>query len=200
MHDCFCVDSNTPNSYEQIRDYLYTELKPIIKQNRTIIFICIGTDRCTGDSLGPLVGYKLHNVKRKNFYIYGTLENPIHSKNIGIILDRIKENFDNPFIIAIDACLGSYHNIGKIFIDYKSIKPGLAVNKDLPAVGDMSITGIVNISGKFEFIVLQNTRLATVMALADTISNGIYHFILKSVGGKKDSTTDMQMQKIFYDN
>ena len=199
MHDCFCVDSNTPNSYEQIRDYLYTELKPIIKENRTIIFICIGTDRCTGDSLGPLVGYKLHNVKRKNFYIYGTLENPIHSKNIGIILDRIKENFDNPFIIAIDACLGSYHNIGKIFIDYKSVKPGLAVNKDLPAVGDMSITGIVNISGKFEFIVLQNTRLATVMTLADTISNGIYHFILKSVGGKKGST-DMQIQKIFYDN
>lgn len=199
MDNCFCVDSNIPNSYEQIRDYLYTELKPIIKENRTIIFICIGTDRCTGDSLGPLVGYKLHNVKRKNFYIYGTLENPIHSKNIGIILDRIKENFDNPFIIAIDACLGSYHNIGKIFIDYKSVKPGLAVNKDLPAVGDMSITGIVNISGKFEFIVLQNTRLATVMSLADTISNGIYHFILKSVGTKK-SSTDMQIQKIFYDN
>ena len=63
----------------------------------------------------------------------------------------------------------------------------------------MSITGIVNISGKFEFIVLQNTRLATVMSLADTISNGIYHFILKSVGTKK-SSTDMQIQKIFYDN
>ena len=43
----------------------------------------------------------------------------------------------------------------------------------------MSITGIVNISGNFEFMMFQNTRLFTVMSLADCISNGIYHFILK---------------------
>ena len=187
MDTCFSVDSNLPNSYESIRDYLYKELRPIIKSNRSIIFICIGTDRSTGDSLGPLIGYKLRSIKRKNIYIYGNLENPIHSKNLIAILDRIKENFENPFIIAIDACLGSFQNIGKIFIDYKPVKPGLAVNKDLPSVGDMSITGIVNISGNFEFMVLQNTRLNTVMNLADTISNGIYHFILKSIGGKSKS-------------
>lgn len=63
--------------------------------------------------------------------------------------------------------------------------PGLALNKNLPPIGNMSITGVVNISGSFEFMVLQNTRLYTVMSLADSISNGIYHFILKSVGGKK---------------
>ncbi|MNI74428.1 hypothetical protein D3C76_1435500 [compost metagenome] len=65
--------------------------------------------------------------------------------------------------------------------------PGLAVNKDLPAVGDLSITGIVNISGNFEFMVLQNTRLFTVMTLADTISKGIYHFAIKAIGGRNNS-------------
>ena len=29
------------------------------KQKAGVIFLCIGTDRSTGDSLGPLVGHKL---------------------------------------------------------------------------------------------------------------------------------------------
>ncbi|KEI09519.1 DUF1256 domain-containing protein, partial [Clostridium novyi] len=57
-----------------------------------------------------------------------------------------------------------------------------AMNKDLPKVGDLSITGIVNISGTLEFMVLQNTRLYTVMYLANIISQGIYHSILKTIG------------------
>ena len=69
-------------------------------------------------------------------------------------------------------------NIGKIFIKDSPLLPGLALNKDLPPVGNMSITGIVNISGQFEFLVLQNTRLYTVMILADVISKAIYHFYL----------------------
>ena len=43
----------------------------------------------------------------------------------------------------------------------------------MPPVGDLSITGVVNISGNLEFIVLQNTRLFTVMSLADCIADGI---------------------------
>lgn len=190
MRSYFSVDSEKPNSFEEIRDYLCKELKPIIISKRPIIFLCIGTDRSTGDSLGPLIGYKLRYIHRKDFYIYGTLANPVHSKNLNIILDRIKENFDNPFIIGIDACLGSFQNVGKVFIDKKPINPGLAVNKNLPPVGEMSITGIVNISGNFEFMVLQNTRLNTVMSLADSISTGIYHFILKSSGSKSSIEED----------
>jgi putative sporulation protein YyaC len=192
MSTCFNVDSTNPNSFVQIRDYLYKELTPIIKSNRSIIFLCIGTDRSTGDSLGPLIGYKLRYLKKKNFYIYGDLTNPIHSKNLEIITSRIYENFENPFIIAIDACLGSFQNIGKVFIDKSPLHPGLAVNKNLPPIGDMSITGIVNISGSFEFMVLQNTRLYTVMTLADCMSAGIYHFILKSLGNNNSSTQDIQ--------
>lgn len=197
MNDDFCIDSNSTNSYCKIRDYLYKELKPIVKENRNIIFLCIGTDRSTGDSLGPLIGYKLRYLKKKNFYIYGTLINPIHAKNLAIILDRIKDNFDDPFIIAIDSCLGCIENIGKIFISKKPLHPGLAVNKDLPPVGDISITGIVNISGSFDFIVLQNTRLATVMSLADSISNGIYHFVLKCSDSKKSSRDFIEDLLIF---
>ena len=179
------IDSLFPTSYIELGEFLYENLKEIINENREIIFICIGTDRCTGDSLGPLVGYKLKSfykeMPKNNIYIYGSLESPVHSKNISNIIDKIKANFDNPFIIAIDSCLGKINNIGKVFVSDNPIFPGLAVNKELPPIGDLSITGIVNISGNYEFIILQNTRLYTVMSLADCISQGIIHFINKAI-------------------
>lgn len=181
MCENFSIDSSSLTAYIKIKDYLLTELQPILNDSRPIVFVCIGSDRSTGDSLGPLVGHKLKYLSKNNIYVYGTLESPIHAKNMIDILDEIKFNFKNPYIIAIDSCLGSLNNIGKIFIQKKPLLPGLALNKQLPPVGEMSITGIVNISGSFEFLVLQNTRLNTVMKLADSISRGIYYFIIKSL-------------------
>ncbi|MGL5085651.1 MAG: spore protease YyaC [Clostridium sp.] len=182
MSTCFSVDSTSPLAYSEVRDFLYIKLNDMMQENRHIVLICIGTDRSTGDSLGPLVGYKLKFLSRNNIHVYGCLESPVHSKNLVDILTKVNFHFTNPYIIAIDACLGSLQNIGKVFIEEGPLYPGLALNKDLPPVGNLSITGIVNISGNFEFMVLQNTRLHTVMSLADCISNGIYHFILKSLG------------------
>lgn len=190
MSNFIKIDALSPNSYIEIRDYLYDELTPIMKSKRVIIFLCIGTDRSTGDSLGPLVGYKLKLVKRKNLYIYGSLENPIHAKNLSSIIEKINNNFNNPYIIAIDSSLGNFQNVGKVIIDKKPLLPGLALGKNIQPIGNMSITGIVNISGNFEFMILQNTRLYTVMSLAECISNGIYHFILKTVGGNNNLEDD----------
>ena len=190
MCDNFSIEASSIISYIKIKDYLLRELSPILVQNRSIIFICIGTDRSTGDSLGPLVGYKLKHLSKNNIYIYGTLENPIHAKNMVEVLSKIKSTFINPYIVAIDSCLGSLNNIGKVFIQKKPLCPGLALNKQLPCIGEMSITGIVNVSGSFEFLVLQNTRLNTVMNLADTISKGISYFILKSLDNSCSNTSN----------
>ncbi|MBE6072414.1 MAG: spore protease YyaC [Clostridium butyricum] len=187
MTENFSIDSSEPLAYIKICNHLFSEIKPIILDNRPIIFICVGSDRSTGDSLGPLIGYKLKHICKDNIHIYGSLESPIHAKNLSDTLDKINSVFKNPYIIAIDSCLGKINNIGKIYINKKPLTPGLALNKQLPAVGDMSILGIVNISGSFEFLVLQNTRLSMVMQLADIISKGIYHFILKS---NKSNTCD----------
>lgn len=181
MNDCFTLDSLSPNSHSELGDYLYIKLKDIKSQNRPIIFLCIGTDRATGDSLGPLIGYKLKDLSQKNIYIYGSLEYPIHSVNLVEILNKIKCNFKNPFIIGIDASLGDVQQIGKIFIEDLPLYPGLALNKNLPEVGEMNIKGVVNISGSLDFMMLQNTRLFVVMSLADCISNGIKYFINKCI-------------------
>ena len=190
MNNCFYIDSLSPNSYHEFGDYLYDKLKNIFIENRPIIFLCIGTDRATGDSLGPLIGYKLKDIERKNIYIYGSLEYPIHSINLSEILCKIENNFKDPFIIGIDASLGNVQNIGKIFIEDSPLQPGLALGKDLPPVGDMSIKGVVNISGNLDFMMLQNTRLFVVMALADCISNAIIYFSQKLSSLNKLSSYD----------
>lgn len=191
MCDNFSIDSYSPTAYIKIKDYLSKELKTVIN-NRPIVVLCIGTDRSTGDSLGPLVGYKLKYLTTSNIYVYGTLENPVHAKNLSDILNKINCHFLNPYIIAVDSCLGSFNNIGKIFIKKGPLLPGLALSKDLPPIGELNITGIVNISGSFEFLVLQNTRLYTVMKLADSISRGIYHFALNSKGKYRDNIISLQ--------
>lgn len=187
MKNNLCIDALDSKSPFIIRDYLYNELTPILKQNRAIVFICIGTDRSTGDSLGPLVGEKLKFSSKSNIYVYGNLEKPVHAKNIKETLKEINKKFKSPYIVAIDACLGSIDNVGKIIIEKKPIYPGIAVNKDLPPVGDLSIVGVVNIAASLEFVVLQNTRLYTVMTIANSIYRGIHHFVLKSLGNKNPS-------------
>ncbi|WP_123054923.1 spore protease YyaC [Clostridium sp. JN-1] len=181
------IDSSSKNSVATLRDALSKEVYPVLKSGRTLVILCIGTDRSTGDSLGPLVGHKLKFLIRNKVCLYGNLEKPIHAKNLEKTLKEIKDKFVNPYIIAIDACLGSIQNVGKIIIENKPLNPGSAVNKSLPKVGDLSITGIVNISGTMEFMVLQNTRLSVVMQIAEVISRGIYHCILKTIGGKSAS-------------
>jgi putative sporulation protein YyaC len=185
MNDKFIVDSTLPDSAFVLRDYLCSKIKLAAKEDRSLVFLCIGTDRSTGDSLGPLVGDKLKFLVRDKVSLYGNLEYPVHAKNLCETIEEINSLHTNPYIIAIDACLGTLSNVGKIIVEDKPLSPGAAMNKDLPKVGDLSITGIVNISGALEFMVLQNTRLYTVMLLADVISKGIYHSILKTIGGRR---------------
>ena len=185
MHDKVAFDSNLPSSALLLRDYLSKIIIPIARENRPIVFLCIGTDRSTGDSLGPLIGDKLKFLVRDRVALYGNLEYPVHAKNLCDTITQINTIYKDPYIIAIDACLGALQNVGNIFVEEKPLSPGAAMNKNLPKVGNMSITGIVNISGSLEFMILQNTRLYTVMQLADVISKGIYHSILKCFGGRK---------------
>jgi putative sporulation protein YyaC len=149
------------------------------KDYDSIVFVCIGSDRSTGDSLGPLIGYKLNNIRYDNVFIYGTLDTPVHAKNLSETIDIISDSHKKPLIVAIDACLGTTEHIGYICIEYYPLKPGSGVNKDLGPVGDMHITGIVNFGGFMDFLILQNTRLSTVMKMADLISTGIKHVLWK---------------------
>lgn len=185
MEDRLVIDSHSDNSVSLIQNKLIEEIIPALSQGKVIVVLCIGTDRSTGDSLGPIVGDYLVSFSGEGIYIYGSLEYPVHAKNLNIFLHEIHINYPSPFIIAVDASLGSTQNIGKILIENKPLNPGSALKKDLPAVGDISITGIVNVSSSLDFLTLQSTRLFTVMRMARIISKGIYNALLFTQSNQK---------------
>ena len=62
-----------------------------LKNNFTdIIFICVGSNKITGDSLGPIVGAKLKQKLGTNIAIIGTTETPVNYENIKEVNDNIK--------------------------------------------------------------------------------------------------------------
>lgn len=172
------IDTAAVNAFALFSEAVYQQIKECrTNKNREIVFVCIGTDRSTGDSLGPIVGHKLRNLRQKNVHVFGNLDVPVHAKNLEETIKHIYQSFRDPFVIAIDACLGRADHIGHITVGRGPIKPGSAVNKDLQPIGDMHITGIVNFSGFMDFLILQNTRLGTVMKMADIISDGLKYVL-----------------------
>lgn len=164
---------NSKNSSVAQSLYLQLEnmINSLISPGQPIVVMCIGSDRSTGDSLGPLTGYKLKKAGLNNISVIGTLNQPVHAANLNITLKKVCLTYNNPFIIAIDASLGKENHIGYITLATGPLKPGLGVKKKLPEVGDIHITGIVNSAGLMDNILLQTTHLATIMTLADIIAD-----------------------------
>ena len=141
-----------------------------------LVFLCIGTDRVTGDCLGPYVGHRLSSLCLPGIYVYGTLVQPVHALNLCDTRREILSRHPDSLIIAVDASLGQKKHLGYVTIADGALYPGAAVQKELSPVGDIHITGIVNIAGVLEQLTLQTTRLSTVISLADTITQGIVNY------------------------
>ncbi|CAM4215787.1 spore protease YyaC [Paenibacillus alkaliterrae] len=156
-----------------------------LADGRPIVVVCIGTDRSTGDALGPLIGTSLSKYRSPHFSLFGTLEEPVHAMNLDDTLMEINRRFHKPFIIGIDACLGQVASVGSIQVGMGPVRPGAGVNKELPPVGDIHITGIVNVGGFMEYFVLQNTRLHLVMKMADTISISLFTAIVNHTNASR---------------
>ncbi|MGP4059640.1 spore protease YyaC [Halobacillus litoralis] len=163
------VSTDDPAMSDTLSSYLQEWLPP----SKEIIVACIGTDRSTGDSFGPLVGSMLRDQQIDSFHIYGTLEDPLHALNLKERLMTIRKHHPNPYILAIDACLGKSSSVGSVILGKGSLTPGSALKKDLPPVGQLHISGMVNVSGFMEHVVLQNTRLHVVMQMAAKVAAAI---------------------------
>lgn len=136
------------------------------------IITCIGTDKCIGDCLGPLVGSIL---KERNFplIVLGSLDNPIHALNIKSNLYEINKLYSNRTIIGIDACLGETTDIGKIIIRNTPIFPGKGIGRDLPCIGDVSIVGVVHNCNDPQPLSNRNIRLNFIMNMAKKIASSL---------------------------
>ncbi|WP_238885827.1 spore protease YyaC [Clostridium sp. YIM B02551] len=154
----------------------YYELAYFLKDyiNNETIIICIGTDKCIGDCLGPMVGTLLIDTLLP-IPVYGTLNSPIHALNIDDKLQEIYLKHPNALIIGIDACLGDTDSVGEIHVRDYPIHPGKGVGKKLPKVGDVSIIGIVDTSNNSEIFSNRAIRLSLIFEMCKVIVKGIVH-------------------------
>ena len=143
------------------------------RHKKKLVFLCIGTDRSTGDSLGPLIGYKLKQERRRGTLVFGTLDRPVHAMNLEHYVQVLKNGYPDALVVAVDASVGDESHVGYVTLGRGSLKPGLGVCKELHAVGDLFITGIVAGCSHYDPMMLPSIRLELVMQLADCISSGI---------------------------
>ena len=84
---------------------------------RDVLFLCIGSDRSTGDSLGPLVGYKLEK-RGEQARLMGTLKQPVHAINLEEAVSRIGAEYRDSVVVAVDASIGRHEHVGYITLGW----------------------------------------------------------------------------------
>lgn len=146
-----------------------------------ITFLCIGTDRITGDCFGPLVGSKLNELLQQNNFsninVYGSLEKNLNYESIQNIPKNIN---DKSIIIVVDAALSKKENIGKIFVSKRRTILGKGLEKNKIEIGDISIKAVVAKDykiPKYNFKALQNISLNGVITLSNIVAEGIFDII-----------------------
>ena len=147
-----------------------------------LIFLCIGTDKIIGDSFGPLVGYKLNKLfySESNIEVIGNLKNIVNACNIMQIIDKIKNTYENPFLIAIDSAISNRTQIGRIIVSGSKMNVSSFFMQNKLYVGDVSIKGVVSRNynnPKMNYKSLQNVPLSIIMNMADYVAQGIYNLI-----------------------
>lgn len=174
--EIYYFDSGRQMETEVCGQMLQAMIREIMEEERRqgVVFLCIGTDRSTGDSLGPLIGYKLKEQRVRQIEIVGTLERPVHAMNLEQSMAMIRVRYPNHVVVAVDASVGSQDHVGCITLGRGALRPGLGVCKELQEVGDIFITGIVGGYGNYDPLMLQSVRLSIVMQMADYICESIF--------------------------
>lgn len=140
-----------------------------------IVILAIGSDRVTGDCLGPLVG---HLLSLRGLTVYGGLQAPVTALNVGEIHAVIRQRHPSAFVIAVDSAVGDDREIGTVRVMPRGLKPGAATGKTLPRVGDVSVLGIVS-PERLGAKALGEVRLGKVLEMAHLVADGIEQAVLR---------------------
>ncbi|MFD1954162.1 spore protease YyaC [Paenibacillus thailandensis] len=133
----------------------------------SILFLCIGTDRSTGDAYGPLVGTML---QRQGWSVLGTLEHPCDADTLR---DALREAERYSVVIAVDACLGKPGSAGMYRCRRGPLRPGEATSAGLPPIGHYSVAGIVGENGPKPYWILQTASLHRVIQMAEHTAEAV---------------------------
>lgn len=157
---------------DQLRMYV-----PTFNADR-YVFFCVGTDRNTGDSIGPFIGTELEKI---GFNVIGTIDRPVHALNMD---ERIKEIPKYKRVVAIDASVTSSAEValGSVNLVKGGLAPGAGLKLGFGKVGELSI--YCNVSGLYSTQkktdeMLGNVRLSLILKMRDYVVREIKNHFQK---------------------
>lgn len=152
------------------------------------VILCIGSDRVTGDCLGPITGHFLKHEFSLPAFVYGSLSDPVTALNLKDVVEFISEKHPCSPIIAIDSALGKKGDVGTVRLLEGGIYPGAATSKSLPKVGDFAVTATVaENAGK----ALYSVRLGLIFSLSRIIAEAFSKAF--KMCGKTENQTDIAL-------
>ena len=154
----------------------------IDNKDKIIIFLCIGTNKVIGDSLGPIVGTNLEKMLNgnENIKVFGNMKNPINALNVKENIEYINKVYVDKYIIVIDSAVSDKNLIGEIFITKNKTILGKGTDNKISEIGDLSIKCSVSKNqnnGIKNFEALNNVPKEFVSNLAEIVSLGIYEVV-----------------------
>lgn len=154
------------------------------KINNNIVFLCIGTNKVTGDCFGPYVGTFLKKSfnEFQNIKIIGDLNNDITYNEIKNLEKIIENECKNSLIIVIDSALSDKENIGKVFVQNRGLKYAEGLRKQNNRIGNISIKAVVgkNANNSFRnFKTLKGVSIESVQTLSNFVARGIIEVMNK---------------------
>lgn len=147
----------------------------LIPAGAEVVVLGIGSDRVTGDCVGPLVG---HMLAESGVAVYGSLASPVTALNVAESYAILRRRHPEAFVIAVDSALGTDGEVGSVLLLPRGLRPAAAVGKVLPAVGDLGIVGVVS-SRRLGADALGKVRLALPFTLARRIADGVLRAVMR---------------------
>lgn len=141
---------------------------------KDVVYMCIGTSAVVADSLGPMVGSLLQRDMPKPLFVYGFSASNITALNIYAAYEVIKLLHPDKRIMVIDAAVGEEGEKGKIIYNSLPLIPGAATKKNLCAIGDYSLMGVVAQRGLSDFYDTAAEKKLLVSQMAEVIASAIY--------------------------
>lgn len=173
------ISTKNPLAFLQLAKAVEQALTKVSKLGPVLI-VCVGTDRATGDALGPLVGTMLKE-KTPKFEVWGNLEHPVHADNLETLKGAISQWGAKGTVIGVDSSLSRSSKVGTVEVIRGSINPGTGVGKELFSFGDIGVVGNVNVyccDSALNTHTVQVTSLHMVMTMAKVIAEGIHLGVL----------------------
>ena len=158
---------------------------------RETVVICIGSDRVSGDMLGPLVGSSLREEYHVPCPVYGWVGASVNGVNLEEYLSMIRSRHAGSRVIAVDAALGKKKDVGCVRLKKGGIRAGGALERQGERIGDLGVVGVVAEERTPEEVYA--ALLAVPFGLVEALSRNIAHIISSSLeeGSAREEGRDL---------